>query len=170
MSWRWVISGLPLAARRRDGLNTRPHTGGAPGRDACSPPCTAWGDGCGTRSMGEPQQRPAQCSVRVSRAGHRLLLPGRLHFRSWRGGRRITRDAHASRGSTNRCCQHHQRHQRTTHFDPRLHWTAATERSSLRRTSSSRSAGTMTSSITGPISIPPTTTVASGLCTWLPMP
>ena len=31
-------------------------------------------------------------------------------------------------------------------------------------------AGTTTSMMIGPISIPPTTTVASGRCTWLPMP
>ena len=33
-----------------------------------------------------------------------------------------------------------------------------------------RSAGTITSNMTGPTSMPPTTTVASGRCTWLPMP
>jgi hypothetical protein len=32
------------------------------------------------------------------------------------------------------------------------------------------SAGTTTSSMMGPISMPPTTTVASGRCTWLPVP
>jgi hypothetical protein len=33
-----------------------------------------------------------------------------------------------------------------------------------------RSAGTARSSITGPTSMPPTITVASGRCTWLPIP
>ena len=33
-----------------------------------------------------------------------------------------------------------------------------------------RSAGTTTSNIIGPTSMPPTTTVASGRCTWLPIP
>jgi hypothetical protein len=32
-----------------------------------------------------------------------------------------------------------------------------------------RSAGTTTSTMIGPIKSPPTTTVASGRCTWLPM-
>jgi len=32
-----------------------------------------------------------------------------------------------------------------------------------------RSAGTTTSNMIGPISMPPTTTVASGRCTWLPI-
>jgi hypothetical protein len=33
-----------------------------------------------------------------------------------------------------------------------------------------RNAGTTTSNMIGPTNIPPTTTVASGRCTWLPIP
>ncbi len=42
--------------------------------------------------------------------------------------------------------------------------------SSLHSRNSVWSAGTTTSMMMGPTSMPPTTTVASGFCTWLPMP